>query len=521
MSDVRPGADAFLEQLIACGVRWIFGNPGTALSGRLADHRDIDLVRTRDEGVAVAAADGYARATGEPGVVDLRTGLGLGNGLGDVHNAYVAHTPLLICADRSEPHQEPAPSGDLGDLVGPARPVTKWAHEVRSAEEIPQAVRRALEAATTPPCGPVLLSIPAELREAPCSAPVRTPGPVHAAVRPDPDAVTEAAQLLLSASAPLILVGDGVATACAIETVGALGWLLGAPIVEGAAFETTVDPDDPLGAGRLPADPAAAARLLGPYDTVIAVGTWSLAQVFPEPGPPLGTRDVVHIGIDAWESAKSQPGTVVLGDERETVREIAERVDALLDDERRDLWTARYERVVAANERSREVALRADRAHWHRSPMSPQRAIAELASAVPENACVVDESRDFYELTARYLRRGPGRWFRGAGGIGTGLPRPIGVQLAVPGRPVVSLVAGDASTYALTALWTAAHHDLPIVWVVIGDAVLDLVAVASGMGVTAHRVTDPNEITATLRAALASGHPTLIDLVVDDTLTRT
>lgn len=551
MSDERLGAQAFLEQLVAGGVRWIFGNPGTTeqtVIDYLQDYEGIDLVLALHEGVAVGAADGYARASGQVGVVELHAGPGLGNGLGNIYNAHISHTPMIVYVGQSEQralYQEPVLTADL---VGMARPITKWAYEVRTAEEIPQVVRRALKVATTAPCGPVLLSIPIDLTDEPCSAPVVPVTPVRTAARPDPEALAEAERLIAGASAPVILVGDAVATSGAIADVGRLAGFLGAAILEGAAFETVIDPDDPLGAGRLPGDPAGAARALEPYDLVIAIGTRVLAQVFPSTGAPLGSHELVHIGHDQWELGKNQPGTIVLADERAAVVDLLTALTDAADEATRAGWQRRGAALTERITATRRDQLAADRAHWDRTPMSPQRAFAELGAAMPDHVCIVDESMSSYELAARYLPRRPGSWFRGAGGIGMGLPRAIGVQLAHPDRPVVSIVGDGSSMYSLTALWTAAHHKLPVVWVVLDnrsyrtlkqntlkarlpeaadhefvgadltDPDVDFVAVAEGLGVRAWRVTDPADIADAVRRAVDGRTPTVIDLVVDGRL---
>ena len=263
MTDRRIGAQAFLEQLTACGVEWVFGNPGTTeqtVIDYIQDYPQLGLILALHEGVAVGAADGYARASGRLGVVQLHAGPGLGNAIGNLYNAYISHTPMLVYVGQSPQralYQEPVLTADL---VAMSRPVTKWAYEVRTADEIPQVTRRAVKVATTAPCGPVLLSIPLDLTDETCAAPVLPQQPVHNAIRPDPAAVAAAAQALRSADAPLILAGDAVATSGAVDAVSRLARLIGAPIMEGAAFETVADPGDPLLAGRLPGSAAAVAR---------------------------------------------------------------------------------------------------------------------------------------------------------------------------------------------------------------------------------------------------------------------
>lgn len=546
MSGTRLGAQAFIEQLIECGVEWIFGNPGTTeqtVIDYIQDYPGLGLILALHEGVALGAADGYARASGRLGVVQLHAGPGLGNAIGNLYNSYVSHTPLLVYVGQSPQqalYQEPVLSGDL---VGMVRPVSKWAYEVRTAQEIPQVVRRAVKVATTAPCGPVVLSIPLDLTDDTCTAPVLPQPPVHNGVRPDPAAVATAAHLLRDAERPLIIAGDAVATSGAIDAVSGLARLLGAPILEGSVFETVTDPGEPLLCGRLPASAAAAALVAG-YDVIIAIGTRVLAQVFPGDGPPLGDATVIHLGADDWELGKNQPSLVVRGNERAAAEEL---LTALAVNPPAS-WRERGDAAAVQAERSRAAAREKDRQAWDRDPMSPQRALYELGTAMPDGACVIDEAMSSYEYAARYLPRRRGAWFRGAGGIGMGLPRAVGAQLADPSRPVVAVVGDGASMYSLTALWTAAHHRIPVTWVILAnrayrtlkqnvaaarqpgaaghafvgadltDPVVDFTALAAGFGVRAWKAEHPDQVGPALAAAAASGGPALIELTVSGEL---
>lgn len=552
MADSVSGADAFLEQLIAAGVEWIFGNPGTTeqpLLQRLPNYPQLGFIVALHESVAVAAAEGYARASGKIGVVELHAGPGLGNGMGMLYNAAEGRTPLLVYVGQSEQsglYLQPTLSGDL---VAQVHPIAKWATEVRTADEIPQVIRRAIKVAMTDPCGPVVVSVPMDVMSAECSAPVVVPSLIDNRVRPSSASVAAATDVLAAAERPVILVGDGVARADALNEVGEIAHLLGAPIYGAFMSQTCVHPDEPLNAGRMPSiDAADAERSLRDYDSVIAIGTKVLSNVFTRPGLPLGDRQVVHIGLDQWELGKNQPATIVYGDERATIRELVDGLaPRLAPDEDRIAERREREvnRIAAAKLRARE----ADRQRWDEHPMTPERAASELAARMPSDAILVDESLTAYGAVGRYFRFNPGGWFRlRGGGIGAGMPLPIGIQLARPDRRVVSLVGDGSSLYTITSMWTAAHHQLPIVWVILNNAsyrilkenvrhdgldsasadqlvganltdpLLDFVSLARGMGVLARRVTDPNEVGEALDDALQHRQPYLLDLVISGRL---
>jgi benzoylformate decarboxylase len=422
---------------------------------------------------------------------------------------------------------------------------------VRTVDEIPQIVRRALKVATTPPCGPVVLAIPMDLMDQPCHTAVVPTAAIRTAVRPDPRAVSEAAAVIGRADAPVLLVGDGVARSGAIDDVSAFAELIGAPIFGAFMTETCIDPDSPLNGGRLPSiEGAAATRTLRPYDCVIAVGTKVLSQVFPVPGLPLGERDVVHIGLEPWELAKSQPSSVVFGDEAESLRELATVLAPRLEP-RRDAIGARRSAAADSIAAAAAAARDADGAGWEELPMSPERAIAEIAGLLPGSAYIVDESITAYPAVSRYVPLERGRWFRlRGGGIGAGMPIPIGLQIADRGGTVVAFVGDGSAMYTISALWTAAHERLPITWVILNnksyrvlkenarrespsteaadrlvgvdlvDPEIDFVSLAAGFGVEAHRVTTPDQIREVVPAALAADHPVLIDVSISGALTK-
>src|SRR6476469_6622392 len=163
----RTGIHSFLDLLAGFGVRHIFGNPGTTempLNDALVGDRRFQYVLGLQEVPVMAMADGYSMASGKLGVVNLHISCGLGNAMGMLYNAYREGTPLLVTAgqqDRRLAFEEPILGGDM---VGVARPWTKWACEVTRLADLPSALRRAMQTALTPPTGPVFLSLPMDLQ---------------------------------------------------------------------------------------------------------------------------------------------------------------------------------------------------------------------------------------------------------------------------------------------------------------------------------------------------------------------
>src|SRR5687767_10071969 len=219
------GIHAMLDLLAGFGVQKIFGNPGTTempLNDALVGDRRFQYVLGLQEVPVMAMADGYAMATGSLGVVNLHISCGLGNAMGMLYNAYREGTPLLVTAgqqDRRLMFEEPIL---YGQMVEVARPWTKWACDVNRVQDLPIAIRRAVQTALTPPTGPVFLSLPVDVQmELVGQAPDRPekkddaagqrPAPrLDARIRPPVEAIRRAAALLLSAKNPAILAGSRV-----------------------------------------------------------------------------------------------------------------------------------------------------------------------------------------------------------------------------------------------------------------------------------------------------------------------
>src|SRR5215210_7233525 len=157
------GIHLFLDLLAAHGVKYIFGNPGTTempLNDALVGDRRFQYILGLQEVPVMAMADGFAMASGGVGVVNLHISCGLGNAMGMLYNAFREGTPLLVTAgqqDRRLMFEEPIL---YGDMLAVARPWTKWTVEVERVQDLPLALRRAVQTALTPPTGPVFLSIP-------------------------------------------------------------------------------------------------------------------------------------------------------------------------------------------------------------------------------------------------------------------------------------------------------------------------------------------------------------------------
>jgi benzoylformate decarboxylase len=511
----------------------------------LAVADDVHYVLALQEATAVGMADGYAQATGRPAFLNLHTSAGLGNAIGNLTNARANTTPLVVTAGQQDYGHIEADPLLSGDLVGLARPVSKWAHEVRSLRELGTVLRRAFHDATAPPPGPVFLSIPMSTLDEEGEAPV--PPRSQIVRRSVADHLRELAVLLAEPAVGklAIVAGDEVAASGAHAELAAVAEALGAPVLGSPLHSTGVfPPGHPLWAGMLPPAAAGIRAALSQFERVFLVGGQAF-MVYPlTDGSPLpeGT-DLVHLSPDPHQLGRTHP--VTLGVSGDPARTLAALLPHLL--ERADAETARQAVEVARSRRSDEHELfdTAARERYGPAPLDPMAAAHAVVSALPPSAVVVDEAittgvyvRGFHHWTE------PGRYFfcKG-GGLGWGMPAALGVSLAHDRSVPVLCAVGDGSAmYSPQALWTAAHEGLPVVFTVLNNRQylilknnlrhakghsahtnrfvamdidhppVDYAGLARSLGVDATVVASADEAADAVRHAFTTGRPHLVEI---------
>src|SRR5262245_29730954 len=192
----RTGRFALIEQFVADGFEFMFGNPGTVEQGfldALSDYPKLKYVLTLQESIAVLTADGYARASGRPALVQIHSSPGVGNAIGNLYQAKRGGTPLVVIAGEAGIRYDAMDAQMAADLVAMARPVTKWATRVTDPQSVLRVIRRAIKMATTPPTGPVFVCLPADVLDAPAAEEVVPSSRLVTRTLPEPDRVQEAA----------------------------------------------------------------------------------------------------------------------------------------------------------------------------------------------------------------------------------------------------------------------------------------------------------------------------------------
>jgi len=548
----RRGAEVLLEILASEGVEYIFGNPGTTelpLMDALLRTPDIRYILALQEASAVAMADGYAQAARRPAFLNLHTAGGLGHGMGNLINACVSQTPLVVTAGQQDSRHTVTDPLLFGDLVRIAEPTVKWAREVTSANQLPVLVRRAFHDASAAPSGPVFLSLPMDVMEEMSTVGIAGPSSIDRAMVAG--SLPELAGSL-AAIAPgklAIIAGDEVYASQAAGEVAELAESLGAPVY-GSSWPSRIPfpTSHPLWAGNLPTKASAIADILGAYDAIFALGGKSLITILYTEGPavPNGCR-VFQLSADVRDLGRTYETPLsVVGEIKASLRALQPLLNEATAP-RREVHAA----LVRKAERQRAAARQAlhDEADGALDApvIPPLLAAREAVRAIGPDIAIVDEAIATSSQVRKFLDSdSPNQYsFLRGGGLGWGMPAAVGCSLGLGRAPTVCLVGDGAALYSPQALWTAAHEALPVTFVVmnnreynvlknfmksqsdylsaqsgrfiamdITDPAIDYLALAQSFGLPARRVTRARDIAPAIEAGIASGRANLVEVVI-------
>ena len=547
------GRSAFLALLKDEGITHLFGNPGTTelpIMHALKDHPDLTYVMAMQESLVVAIADGFSRASGRLVACNVHVAPGLGNAMGSLYNAQFTGTPMILTAGQQEQGHGLMEPLLYGPLVRMAEPLVKWAVEVTRLEDLPRIVRRAAKIATTPPTGPVFISLPGDILNSEAGIDLGRSTRVDSRFRPSDAALQALVQRMLKAERPVIIAGDEIVKSDALQEAALLATTLGCPAFQQSApYGAHFLSESPCYMGALSRVQKQVRDVLAPYDLMIVLGADPLRMsVHSEVEPLPEGMPILQIGLVDWDLAKNYGAEIALkADVKETLAVLVPALKAAggagLEARARqgiaalaaNNWTARRATAVE------QISKASDR-----SPIDPDWLALCVVEAMPGNAILVDEgltsSRQIGALRAHRDRYG--YHALASGGIGWGLPASVGVSLANPDRPVVCFSGDGSAMYSIQALWTAAHHKLPLTVVIVNnggyriikqrllafhgddhyvgmdfvDPRVDFTALAKSFGLEAILITEPGDLKSTLTSAFSRPGAKLIEVVVDGTV---
>ena len=548
------GRFAIMEQLLADDIHYMFGNPGTVEQGfldSLSDYPDLKYILTLQETVALGIADGYARATRKPTVVQLHSGVGLGNGIGMMYQAMRGHAPLVIINGEAGTRYDAMDAQMAADLVAMAEPVTKWATRVVDSSSLLRVLRRAIKIAATPPMGPVFVCLPMDILDAENNEAVVPTSFPMTRVAPEPEQITRVATILAVAQKPMIIMGDGVAASEAQGELTRVAELIGAEVWGADSSEVNMSAAHPLFRGLLGHMFGEQSRAItAQADAVLICGTYVFPEVFPAlSGVFAPGAKVIHVDLDSYEVAKNFPVDIgLICDPKTTLAKLATTLGTAMNADQKRMAATRARLHAGVKEQELSVRSKADRSRQGSMPLHPSLFMKELAAQLPKDAIIFDEALTTTPDVVHYLPPTiPGHYFLTRGGsLGVGIPGAIGLKLAHPGKTVIGFSGDGGSMYTIQALWTAAHHKIGAKFIICNNHSYELLklniqqywrerelpehefpasfdlrdpdirfdALARAMGVQAIRVETLEQIGPAIHQALADDQPFLIDLII-------
>ncbi|HUI87956.1 MAG TPA: thiamine pyrophosphate-binding protein [Anaerolineales bacterium] len=562
MSNTRLAAYQLVEYLEHLGVEVIFGLTGHTVIGFLdaiGHSKKIRYISTRHEQVAAHAADGYARASGKVGVVMTHLGPGLTNAATGVANAALDSIPLVVIAGDvpsyyfgRHPHQEVNLHMD-GDQYEIYRPFCKRIYRVDRVNDFPRIVERAFHLAQTGRPGPVLVDVPMDMfsTDLPGGAFAKTPPPV---VKPtiDPETAGRVARALAEAKRPVLYIGGGVLAARASAELTALAEALEVPVAHSLMGKGGMSDAHPLLLGMTGFwGTPVANETCRTADLIVAVGT-RLAEANSSSWDPRYTFAIpptrlIHIDIDSSEIGRNFSTELgIVADAKNALGMIAAAAKRWVRPGRGDL------REKIAKGRAEFASNWIDQWNSNQYPMRPERILGEVRKALPEDGILVtDVGWNKNGVAQQFPITIPGTFITPSGlaTMGFGPAAALGVKVAQPDRPVLALVGDGAFSSHLSVVATAMEAEIPVVWVVMDNAAFGTIAglekahygwafgnlfeiegreyrvayadVARACGAHGAMIQKAEELGPALRAALASGVPTVIHAPMENIPTPT
>jgi len=542
------GGKLFVEQLRAAGTEYIFFNPSTGdhpIFDAAVDIPDITLIKGIQEGAVVAMADGYARASGRTGVVVVAN-IGLPNAMTQMVNTWKDQIPMLVAVAsiaQDALGRDQWQETDHHELM--TEPITKWFWQTQSTAAMAETTRRALKFASTPPCGPVFLSLPTNTLEERAKTQIweRSMFDVPMHIRPDKDDVEKAARMLIEAQNPLISVGDEVTWCRGQKELIELAELLGIPVAGEMGslgyWSKPFPTRHPLFIGTH----LRTMRYPGKPDVLLNLGNrWG------EMAAP-GTK-LISIRLDPASLARGAPVDLgMVADLRLAIADLTAAIKSQLPAAKlKELADARAARTRGYSAQMADARAAIARGLSDSSPIGMERLGLELEANLERDACYVADVDSGKTMDPLMTFGGDDKQYFGTGPnvLGWGMAAAFGVKLARPDVPVVSVVGDGSFCFSgPQPLWSMARYKAPVTVIVLnnhsynnernriwnsagrqfeaardmtcynGDPDVDYAKAASAFGVEGEVVKEPDQIKAALtraKTATVEGRPYLLDI---------
>ena len=466
------GAEKVIEALERHGVEFIFGLPGGAaipIFDALVDSQKIKFVLTRHEQGATHMADGYARATGKPGVALVTSGPGATNTITGLLTAQMDSVPLIVLTGQTITPMLGKDAFQEADVFGVSMPVVKHSYLIKDVDELPRIMEEAFHIATSGRPGPVLIDLPKDVTSAECTVDfpekVDLPG-YHWEPKPSPDLLEKVAHLLRRSKRPLLYAGGGCIVSGAHQAVKDFATKLGMPVTNTL-----------LGKGSFPEQHALSVGMLGMHGTAYANKTVVACDLIMSVGARWDDRITgkleafcpdakkIHVDIDPAEFGKVLvPDVFIEGDARQVLEELIDYVEPL---DTAD-WLAQID------EWKEKYPL-----HYPKKGGLKMQAIVDRLYHLTGGRAVVTTDVGQHQMwAAQFFKTAHHRQWLSSGGAGTmgyGFPAAIGAQFGRPDDTVIAIVGDGGFQMTMSELATAAIHKLPVKVLVMDNKYLGMV----------------------------------------------
>lgn len=549
------GNEALMEVFHREGVEYVFGIPGATevlFMDAIESHREFKYILGLHEVVAAGMAEGYARTSGKVGVLNLHTGPGLAAATPMLSNAYYGGVPLVVTAGQQDTRlwlQEPALMDNLVRIAGP---FSKWATEIIHAEDIPMVMHRAFKVAAHPPTGPVFVSLPQNILAQYADFEYVKGAQSFTKLRPDPEPIKVAVDLLSKAVNPVVIVEDGITRNNALDEVVEFAELIGARVYQPWMADVNFPVHHPLYMGDLDLTSLSTREMLATVDVLIVIGALFFSQpiYLSKPLVPPSTR-VIQIDNNPWQIAKNFPvASGIEGDIKVAVAELTAALKKHCSNQATETVKNRIEAISQETQNSRQAFYKRAQKEKDQVPIAVTRLMTEIRDAMRPGTRIVDDCWSCSAILRQTIPFSEPASFmraRGGGSIGWGMSGALGVKLASPDRPVVAIVGDGSAMWSIQSLWTASHYDIPVTYIicvntcynqvrrvkhlVMGEMAKgrylgtdlcnpqnDFCKIAEGMGVTAQRVEKPEQLKEALNSAFNLDKPNLVEVYIESRL---
>ena len=481
------GNDMLIQSLVDEGVEFLFGYPGGAalhIYDAIFNQNELQHILVRHEQGATHAADGYARATGKPGVVLVTSGPGATNAITGIATAFMDSIPMVVLSGQVASHLIGTDAFQETDMIGISRPIVKHSFSIESAEEIPRVIKEAFHIATSGRPGPVVIDIPKDTTapdklfnyDPPKSVKIRSYNPP---VEPDPKQIERAISEILKAKKPVIYAGGGAINSNASEELYELNELLNFPVTNTL-----------MGLGVYPASEKRFMGMLGMHgtyqsnmamhnaDLIIAIGARFDDRITNTPDLFAPNAKIIHFDVDQSSVSKIiEANIAVFGQVKNSLKELnkqlKEKID-LINKSAVKPWLDQIDEWTSLHGLNHELYKETS----DNNMIMPQSVVQHVYQITNGSAFVTSDVGQHQMFAAQYYHFDKPRYWINSGGLGTmgfGLPAAMGVKLAYPDEEVVCITGEGSIQMCIQELSTCTQYNLPIKIININNEALGMV----------------------------------------------